>query len=112
MNLLNTLKMIDKSNWKTALSWLRHTILIGLVPIWVGIVIAFICSPESISLFVDRAQLALYSTAFLATGFYIVGRDFENVRFPGRSWAQSIMVVLLILAVAVYFIMKGKCLYM
>lgn len=101
MRSLRFLMEIDRESWGTASKWLGYTLIIGLVPIWSGIIVASICAPNAVLMFVDRAQLAFYSTALLAAGFYIIVREFKNVHLPGRAWFLLIMVVLLIVAIAV-----------
>ncbi len=95
----NAIKTIEGPHWRTATWSLIFTMIFGLLPTWVTIIMLKIFSLDiSFKNLVDDGQFAIYSAAFIATGLYFVARDFNTSKFKGRPGFILILCALIILA--------------
>ena len=104
MNIISVvLKHSNKKHWIDALVWLLWSIVCGLIPLWVTILILYLIgSTTSYYVLLDDGEFMLYSAAYLGGAFYIVLRDFKNVSFPSKDLIALSMVALLITSTLTY----------
>jgi len=94
---------ITRENWAKSAQEIVFALIVGLVPLLMGIVLMCIFAPNSaISVLVDDGQLVMFSSALLATGFYCVGQEFKKAPFPGRAWFLLALIILVGVAVALF----------
>jgi len=90
---------IDSQHWKTATWWLLYTVIFGLLPTWITILMLTIFSRNiEFQDLVDDGQFAIYSAALIATGLYFVAKEFNTSKFKGRAGFILILGALLIVA--------------
>lgn len=103
MNLFGSKLKIKGENWKKSAQEISYSVILGLLPMWMGVVLIVIFAPDyNWGQVVEYRQFILFSTALLATGFYCVGQEFRQVPFPGRSWFLLGLVILMVFATAMF----------
>ncbi len=94
---------ITRENWAKSAQEIVFVLIVGLVPLLMGIILMCIFAPNSaISVLIDDGQLVMFSSALLATGFYCVGQEFKKAPFPGRAWFLLALIILVGVAVALF----------
>lgn len=94
---------IKRENWVKSAQEIVFALIVGLVPLLMGIILMSIFAPNSaISVLIDDGQLVMFSSALLATGFYCVGQEFRKAPFPGRAWFLLALIILVGVAVALF----------
>ncbi len=94
---------ITRENWVKSAQEIVFVLIVGLVPLLMGIFLMGIFVPNSaISVLIDDGQLVMFSSALLATGFYCVGQEFKKAPFPGRAWFLLALIILVGVAVALF----------
>lgn len=103
MRLLKINLAIKREHWMKSTQEILYTLILGLMPMWMGIILFSIFAPtSSISELIDHRQLVIFSTALLATGFFCVGQEFKRAPFPGRSWFLLALIILMVFATALF----------
>ena len=87
---------------RTALYWLWFTLFGGLLPLYGGAFFSWVLfSRFSWANLVDHGEFGIYSAAVLASGLFVVSREYK-VPFPERaSWVLA-TVALLVLSVFLF----------
>lgn len=94
---------ITRENWAKSAQEIVFALIVGLVPLLMGIILMRIFAPNSaIGVLIDDGQLVMFSSALLATGFYCVGQEFKKAPFPGRAWFLLALIILVGVAVALF----------
>lgn len=103
MKLLGNELKITRENWKKSAQELIYSIILGLLPMWMGAVLIVIFAPNSnLGQLIEYRHFIIFSTALLATGFFCVGQEFKKVPFPGRTWFLFGLIILMAFATAMF----------
>lgn len=87
---------------RTALYWLAFTLFGGLLPLYGGAFFLWVLfSRFSWANLVDHGEFGIYSASVLASGLFVVSREYK-VPFPERATWVLAAVVLLVLSVFVF----------
>lgn len=93
---------IEKQHWATATWMLGYTIIFGLFPILISILVFTLCSHKlTWNIITDEGQFAIFSVAILSAGFYFVAREFDRFKFRGRLSFVLILGVLLLISTSI-----------
>jgi hypothetical protein len=101
MDLLKTLKSINKEHWSTATWWIGFTIVFGTGPMWLSFLINAAFNKNNINYLIDSGQLVVFCMALISSGIYFIGREFKQTSFPGRLGFILILGVVWVITIGV-----------
>jgi hypothetical protein len=98
MNIFQALKEADRDDWTDASSWLFWTLLGGVMPSWLLLLLLVLFSqPLSLDVFAGAGEFALYSAGILSGTMYVVTKEIRPssvfrraVDADSRSWPDRL----------------------
>lgn len=93
-------------DWREGGVWLLYSLIGGLLPVWAGMIMFKLFKQKfTLATFSDNGEFALYSASYLTGIFYILFKDFKdlkNRKFPSIA-IISLFVITLLLATSFMF---------
>lgn len=97
---INLIKSATKEQWINTAEWFLYTLIGGLVPLWLGVIILMVTSSwRGWDFFVVNGEFALYSASLLAPTIHILVKDTKK---PGFKVLILFSMLFLIISTALY----------
>lgn len=108
ITLTSVLKNATRAHWGDAFTLLLYTVLGGLLPVWVGMIVAGLFSDSARLIdFASHGEFAVYSAATIAPVIYLMVHERQVVPFPRRAVFVLVTITCLVLSVAFFGIIAA-----